>query len=221
MELWMLAFLQIMLINIILSGDNAIVIALASRNLPVSKRKLAIFWGAFGAIALRVLLTAVAIKLLQIPYLMAVGSLLLLWVALKLVIDNSNHQKISASQQLGMVVMTIVMADFIMSLDNVIAIAAVAHGDMFLIIFGISLSIPLIIWGSNLILWWLDTYPILIYIGAGVLGLTAGEMLLNEQKLAPFIENSLLIPHWLIACTIGLLVIVCGWLCNRILNIQS
>jgi YjbE family integral membrane protein len=183
MEWWIIAFIKIMLINIILSGDNAIVIAMASRNLPKHQRKIAVFWGAFGAIALRILLTLVAIQLLRIPFLTAAGGLLLVWVALKLMTHEENHSDIQATAYLGNVVMTIIIADFVMSLDNVIAITAVAKGDMLLITIGLILSIPLIIWGSGIILRVLERFPAFIYLGAAILGFTAGEMFVADKKV--------------------------------------
>ncbi len=144
-------FLEIMLINIVLSGDNAVVIALASKNLPVAQRKQAIWWGAFGAIALRVLLTLAAVYVLDIPYIQGIGSLLLLWIAIKLLIDEDGHSDVKEASTLGKAISTIILADFVMSLDNVLAIAAKAKGEVGVIILGIGLSIPIIIWGSNLV----------------------------------------------------------------------
>ncbi|GGK27951.1 hypothetical protein GCM10010965_20980 [Caldalkalibacillus thermarum] len=210
MEWWLLAFIKIVFINMILSGDNAIVIAMASRNLPETKRRLAIFWGAFGAIALRVILTVVAIQLLNIPFLMASGALLLLWVAIKLLADQEQEKDIQASNVLLTVVMTIMMADFIMSLDNVVAIAAVAKGDLLLIILGLILSIPIIIWGSHLVLGLLDRYPVFLYLGAAILGFTAGEMVLEDQKVSPWLESVWPFPHWGLPVSLAVLVIGIG-----------
>lgn len=173
---WLLLFLEIMLINVVLSGDNAVVIALASKNLPVAQRKQAIWWGAFGAIGLRVVLTIIAVYILKIPFIQAAGSLLLLWIAIKLLIDEEGHSDVREATTLGRAVWTIIVADFIMSLDNVLAIAAKAEGDIAVIILGIGLSVPIIIWGSTLVMKLLKKFPILVYLGAGILGYTAGEM---------------------------------------------
>lgn len=186
MEWWILALLKIMLINIILSGDNAIIIAMASRKLPKKQRRLAIFWGAFGAVALRIILTIVAIQLLKVPYLMAIGSLLLVWIAVKLLINEEDHSNIHASSSLKKVILTIVLADFIMSLDNVLAIAAIAKGSLLLITIGIIISIPLIIWGSVYITRLLNKYPMFIYLGSAILGFTAGEMLIRDPAIIHF-----------------------------------
>lgn len=216
METWLIAFLQIVLINIILSGDNAIIIAMASRNLPAHQRKLAIFWGAFGAVALRVVLTLVAIKLLKIPFLSAVGGLLLVWVAFKLLIQKEEHESIDASDHLNKVVMTIIMADFIMSLDNVLAIAAIAQGDSLLIIIGLILSIPLVVWGSHLILHLLEKFPSLIYIGSAILAFTGAEMVISDPRLGTLIHEFSPILASAIPILLAFKVIIIGWLCQRV-----
>ncbi|MDF2661818.1 MAG: rane protein, partial [Paenibacillus sp.] len=166
---WLLLFLQILLINIVLSGDNAVVIALASKNLPLHQRKQAIWWGAFGAIGLRLVLTVAAVFLLSIPFIQAAGSLLLLWIAIKLLADDESHATVKEASSLGKAIWTIIVADFVMSLDNVLAIAAKAQGNLSVIILGIGLSIPIIVWGSNLVVVLLQRYPIFIYAGAGIL----------------------------------------------------
>lgn len=205
-----LLFLEIMLINIVLSGDNAVVIAMASKNLPLEQRKKAVWWGAFGAVALRLVLTVVAVVLLKIPYIQAAGSLLLMYIALKLLLEDEGHSKIKEASSLAGAVWTIIVADFIMSLDNVLAIAAVAEGDLVLIILGIGLSIPLIIWGSTLIMKLLHKYPILVYIGAGILGYTAGEMMVSDQKVEKLLEHANPSLHWMIPIAATLIVIGAG-----------
>jgi YjbE family integral membrane protein len=184
-------FLQIMLINIVLSGDNAVVIALASKNLPIEQRKKAIWWGAFGAIALRLVLTLVAVALLDIPFIQAAGSLLLLWIAVKLLTEDDSHTNIKEAATLGKAVWTIIVADFVMSLDNVLAIAAKGNGNPTVIILGIGLSIPIIIWGSTLVMNLLNKYPILVFLGAGILGYTAGEMFVKDDKMAEWFNEFL------------------------------
>ncbi|MBW7458796.1 TerC family protein, partial [Paenibacillus sepulcri] len=176
-SLWV--FVQIIFINVLLSGDNAVVIALASQQLPPEQRRKAVWWGAAAAIGLRCLLTLVAITLLQIPYLQALGALLLFLIAVKLVMDaaspaEQSHQ-IRKPGSLAGAIRTIVVADFIMSLDNVLAIAAVAEGEPIMIMLGIGLSIPIIIWGSQLLGNLLKRYPPLVYAGGGLLGYAAGE----------------------------------------------
>ena len=185
----LLVFVEIVFINVLLSGDNAVVIALASQQLPARQRKKAVWWGAGVAVGLRCVLTIVAITLLKIPYLQAVGALLLFMIAVKLVTDAASHRG-GDSHQIGRVstlsgaVRTIVAADFIMSLDNVLAIAAVAEGEPVLIILGIALSIPMIIWGSQMLSSLLHKYPPLVYLGGGLLGYAAGEMLMHDPGIA-------------------------------------
>ncbi|WP_336786361.1 TerC family protein [Paenibacillus sp. MMO-177] len=190
-----LTFLQIVLINLLLSGDNAVVIAMASQQLPSKERKRAVWWGALAAVGLRCLLTLAAISLLQIPYLQAVGSVLLLYIAAKLLADAGQESggdlqmSRKKSKSLSQAVRTIVAADFIMSLDNVLAIAAVADGDTVLILLGIALSIPMIIWGSQLLGTLLHKFPPLVYIGAGLLGYAAGGMLVHDPGMDSLLFN--------------------------------
>ena len=186
-------FLQIVLINILLSGDNAIVIAMASQQLPPEQRKKAIWWGTFAAIALRCVLTFMAITLLKVPYLQAAGALLLFYIAYKLLVDAGDQPEghlVRKAGTLGQAVRTIITADFIMSLDNVLAIAAVAGGDMILILLGIALSIPMIIWGSQALGTLLQRFPILVYVGAALLAYAAGDMLMKDPGI-----SALLLPH--------------------------
>lgn len=207
---WFLLFLQIMLINIVLSGDNAVVIALASKNLPVSQRKQAIWWGAFGAIGLRLVLTIVAVSVLQVAYIQAIGSLLLLYIAIKLLIDDSGETHVKEASTLGKAIWTIILADFVMSLDNVLAIAAKAQNDITVIILGIGLSIPIIIWGSTLVMNLLHRFPILVYLGAGILGYTAGEMFLKDEKMAQYLHGDAI--HWIVPVALTVVVIAAGLL---------
>lgn len=217
MEWWVVDVIKIIVINLVLSGDNAVVIAMASRNLPEPLQRLAIFWGAVGAIALRVILTIVAVKLLSIPFLMSLGALLLLWVAVSLLKEESGekHQEIQAPNLLVNAVMIIMLADFIMSLDNVIAIAAVAQGSMFLIVLGLVISIPIIIWGSHFILKLLERYPLFLYLGSAILAYTAGEMILTDPQVSPFITGWWPFPHWLFPALMALLVTGAGYLCKQ------
>jgi YjbE family integral membrane protein len=202
-------FFQIMIVNLVLSGDNAVVIAMASKNLPPAQRTQAVWWGAFGAIGLRLLLTLIAVSILGIPYIQAIGSIFLLWIAVKLLVEDEGNQNIVVANSLGKAVRTIIMADLIMSLDNVLAIAAMAQNDVAIIILGISLSIPLIIWGSSIVMTLLHRYPVLVFLGAGILGYTAGEMFVNDSKMEPFV--SLYVPHWVVPIVTGLLVVAIGF----------
>ncbi|TBL78115.1 TerC family protein [Paenibacillus thalictri] len=207
---WFLLFLQIMLINIVLSGDNAVVIAMASKKLPISQRNKAIWWGAFGAVGLRLILTVVAVYVLSVPYIQAAGSLLLLWIAVKLLIDDDSHANVKEASTLGGAVWTIIVADFVMSLDNVLAIAAKADNDLLVIILGIGLSIPIIVWGSTLVMNLLNKYPILIYIGAGILGYTAGEMFMKDHAVVDFLFGNSEMVHWMIPAVTTIAVVLIG-----------
>lgn len=210
--------MQIILINIVLSGDNAVVIAMASKNLPQKLRKRAVIWGASVAIILRLLLTIVAVYLMKVPYLQVVGSVLLVYVAIKMLLDDNDHSSIGRAYSFMAVVWTIIVADFVMSLDNVLAIAAVAKGNVMLLFFGISLSIPLIIWGSAMIMNLLEKYPIFIYIGAGILGYTAGEMFLNEPKIQQLFLGVHESFHWFIPLLFTMVVIFSGLLKPMLFN---
>jgi YjbE family integral membrane protein len=219
----LILFLQIMLINIVLSGDNAVVIALASKNLPVEQRKLAVWWGAFGAIALRLVLTLVAVSLLDIPYIQAGGSILLFWIAIKLLTDDDSHANVKEASTLGKAIWTIIVADFVMSLDNVLAIAAKGNGNNTVIILGIGLSIPIIIWGSTLVMNLLHKYPVLVLLGAGILGYTAGEMFVKDEKMIDWFLHDYEFLHVWIPIIASALVIVIGasvkWL--RLLQLKT
>ncbi|WP_019533032.1 TerC family protein [Paenibacillus ginsengihumi] len=205
---WLWLFLQIMLINIVLSGDNAVVIAMASKNLPRPQRQQAIWWGAFGAIGLRVVLTIIAVYILKVPYIQSAGSLLLLWIAVKLLTDDEGHSNIREAPTLGKAIWTIIVADFVMSLDNVLAIAAKANGDLAVIIMGIGLSIPLIIWGSTMVVQLLSRFPVLVYLGAAILGYTAGEMFIADEQVSRIVLQA--VPHQVVPLVGAMLVIAAG-----------
>jgi YjbE family integral membrane protein len=182
---------QIIMIDILLGGDNAVVIALACRRLHPSQRKLGILWGTLGAIVLRVLLIFFALQLLAIPYLKIVGALLLLWIGVKLLVpedEDTAHSDIQASDKLWSAVKTIIVADFVMSLDNVLAIAGAAHGaqpdhHMLLVIFGLLVSIPIIVWGSQMVMKLMDRFPVIITLGGMLLGWIAGTMALTDPAV--------------------------------------
>ncbi|WP_323000224.1 TerC family protein [Castellaniella sp.] len=180
------AVFQIILIDILLGGDNAVVIALACRNLQPAQRMQGILWGTAGAIILRVVLIAFALTLLGIPFLKVVGGGLLLWIGIKLLLpEDDAHDKIKGSASIWAAVKTIIIADFVMSLDNVIAIAGAAqnaHADhqIGLVIFGLLVSVPIIVWGSTLVLKLIDRFPLVVTLGAGLLGWIAGGMLITD-----------------------------------------
>ncbi len=182
---------QIIMIDIVLGGDNAVVIALACRRLPPAQRAKGILWGTAGAIILRVILIFFALILLSVPYLKLVGALLLVWIGVKLLIpeDEDAHAKIEGSDRLWAAVKTVIVADLVMSVDNVIAIAGAAEAaggshQMPLVIFGLLVSIPIIVWGSQLVLKLMDRFPIIITVGAMLLGWIAGTMAVTDPALA-------------------------------------
>jgi YjbE family integral membrane protein len=175
--------LKIIMIDLLLSGDNAVVIALACRNLPVDQRKKGILYGVIGAIGLRVALTFFAVSLLALPYLKVIGAFLLLWIGIKLILPEKEEPGdggIKAVSHLWGAVKTIILADLVMSLDNVIGVAGAAHGNGFLLIFGLLVSIPLIAWSSQLVLKLIDRFPFVVDAGGALLGYVAGEMLASE-----------------------------------------
>jgi YjbE family integral membrane protein len=179
-QFW-LAGLEIIVVNILLSGDNAVVIALACRNLPPRQRTWGVFWGAVGAIVLRIILTFFAVALLEVPYLKLIGGLLLLWIGVKLIVeeDEEGHE-IKASDRLLAAVRTVIVADLVMSIDNVVAVAAAAKGSLLLLIFGLVISIPLVVLGAQLILKLIQRLPLLVVAGGGLLGFIAGELFVTD-----------------------------------------
>lgn len=184
-EFWSGLF-AIIVIDLVLAGDNAIVIGMAARNLPAHQQKKAIVWGTIGAIIIRALATLAVVWLLQIPGLMLVGGLMLIWIALKLLIQEEGHETVKASGSLGAAIWTIIVADAVMGLDNVIAVAGAAHGHFMLVVIGLLISVPVMVWGSTLVLKAIERFPIIIYAGSGVLAYTAGSMITSEKFLSPF-----------------------------------
>jgi YjbE family integral membrane protein len=205
------AILQIIWIDLLLSGDNAVVIALACRQLPPHLRKWGIILGAGMAILLRIVFAVIISYLLAIPFLKVVGGLLLVWIAVKLIRGEESaegHENIQASDKLYRAIWTIAVADAVMSLDNVVAIAAVAKGDVILFSFGLALSIPLIMLGSQLILSMIERFPVIVWAGAALLGWIAGEMIIGD----PVVERTFGLVHhgapMYIAAAIGAVVVV-------------
>ncbi|MDT8903555.1 TerC family protein [Anaeroselena agilis] len=210
---FLVALSKIMMVNIVLSGDNAVVIAMASRCLPPKQQKMAILWGSAGAIGLRIVLTIVAVVLLKIPYLQFAGGLLLVWIAAKLLVEENSCDNINASDSLWAAVKTIIVADIVMSLDNTLAIAAIAEGDYVLLGVGLALSIPLIIFGSRVLVMLMDRFPIIVYIGAALIAWTAGEMINADPKIGVHIVEYL--PHWLVPAAITVGVVGYGYRTQR------
>ncbi|HXH01828.1 MAG TPA: TerC family protein [Candidatus Competibacteraceae bacterium] len=213
-----LAVLQIIAIDILLGGDNAVVIALACRRLPERQRNQGIFWGVFGAIALRIVLIFFALQLLALPFLKVLGAVLLLWIGIKLLQPDheEGHAHIAASTSLLGAIKTIIVADAVMSLDNVIAVAGAAKGHLGLVVFGILVSVPIIVWGSKLVLKLMDRFPIVITLGGALLGYIAGEMTITDIALKDGIDRQWPVLHYLAPAAGALLVVVIGtWLARR------
>ncbi|GGE62315.1 TerC family protein [Priestia taiwanensis] len=201
------ALLSIVVIDLVLAGDNAIVIGLAARNLPKDQQKKVIFWGTAGAIIIRALLTLAVTWLLKIPGLLLVGGILLVWIAYKLLVDEKEHGDVK-SDSLWTAVKTIIIADTVMGLDNVLAIAGASHGSFLLVVLGLLISIPIVVWGSTLILKLIDRYPIIIYIGSAVLAWTASKMIVDEPFLQAFFLNNPMLKWGLtIVLVVGVLLL--------------
>jgi len=181
-EFWV-GLVKIIGVNIILSGDNAVVIALAARSLPPKQQTQAIIWGSGAAIVMRIILTLFAVALLTLPWLKIVGSVLLFWIGVKLLVPEEDDAEIEASTQLLSAIKTILIADLVMSLDNVIAVAAAAGGSILLLILGLAISIPLVIFGATLLLKLMERFPVIITIGGALIGWVAGEMLVTDPAL--------------------------------------
>jgi YjbE family integral membrane protein len=186
---------SIIWVNIILSGDNAVVIALAARSLPPHQQKQAIFWGSAAAIVMRVVLTIIAVEMLKWPFLKIIGAMLLVYIGVSLMLEEDDGDGDVGKGSGGMLaaIRTILIADLVMSLDNVLAVAAAAKGNIVLLVVGLALSIPLIIFGSTLLLKVMERFPIIITAGAALLGFLAGEMLLTDPALVARIGE---LPHW-------------------------
>ncbi|MDO5691419.1 MAG: TerC family protein [Pseudomonadota bacterium] len=217
-----LAVGQIIMIDILLGGDNAVVIALACRQLPPHQRRKGILWGTAGAIVLRVILIAFALALLQIPFLKFVGALLLIWIGVKLIApeEEDGHGGIEGSDKLWGAVKTVIVADLVMSIDNVIAIAGAAQGagekhQLALVIFGLLVSIPIIVWGSQLVLKLMDRFPIIITLGGMLLGWIAGTMAHTDPALVTYIPQDKAV-HYAMGVAGALLVLAIGkWVQGR------
>jgi len=211
------AVLQIVAIDIVLSGDNAVVIALACRNLPVAQRRIGILWGVAGAVLLRVLLTVFAVRLLGFPWLKLGGGFLLLWIGIQLLVpEEDGAPDIKPADHLLGAIRTIIVADFVMSLDNVIGVAAAAKDNIYLLGFGLLVSIPLIVWSSQLILKLMERFPVVVVLGAGLLGWVAGEMMVGDLAVRDWIATQWPIAYHLLPALGTLLVVLTGkWMEHR------
>ena len=186
---WFSALGAIILIDLVLAGDNALVIGLAARNVPPAMQKKVVLWGTLGAIAIRAALTMVVVYLLRIPGFLVIGGIALVYIGWKLTQDNSGGHEIQAATSVRGAVQTIIVADAVMGVDNVLAVGGAAHGSMLLVFIGLAVSIPIVVWGSTLVLRLVERFPAIIWLGAGVLGWTAVKMILAEPLLAPWVGD--------------------------------
>lgn len=218
-QFW-LAALEIIVINVLLSGDNAVVIALACRNLPPHQRRWGVFWGAAGAIVLRIVLTIFAVSLLTLPYLKIVGGALLLWIGVNLIAEEDDGgddgSAVQGSDRLLSAVRTVIVADLVMSIDNVLGVAAAAKGSILLLVFGLVVSIPLVIAGSQVIMRLIERFPVLILAGGGLLGFVAGEMVVEDAAISGWVKAHAHAFEWLVpAAGVVIVVGVAKWVQRR------
>lgn len=209
-------FFTIIGIDVILSGDNAVVIALAARSLPPHQQKRAVFWGAGAAVGLRVMLVAVAVQLLRFPYLKLAGGAMLLWIAVKLLLPESDEADVAPADHLWAAVKTIVVADFVMSLDNIVAVAAATKGSVLLLALGLLISIPLVVFGASMLMKLMDRWPVIITLGAALLGWVSLEMATSDPVVAPLLHELPGYFHFVLPALGAIFVVVTGkWFALR------
>jgi YjbE family integral membrane protein len=214
---WWSALLAIVLIDLVLAGDNAIVIALAARNLPPDLRAKAVIWGTVGAIAVRSVMTLGVVWLLQIPGLMLVGGLGLLWIAYRLLADQDEGDHGPAASTFWGAMKTIIVADALMGVDNVLGVAGAAHGAMDLVVIGLLVSVPIVVFGSNVVLKLVERFPAIIQLGAAVLAFTAAKMVVHEPWLAPVfgadadLSSTQSVTRWAVYLAAVAGVLLAGW----------
>jgi len=213
-QFW-IGFINIIILDLVLSGDNAVVIGMAARALPERQRKKAIIFGTSAAIVLRVALTGIAAYLLNIPLLMSIGGLILLWIAVKLVAEEDGETEVHVGRGLKEAIKTIIVADVVMSLDNVLAVAGAAHGNFWLVLFGLMLSIPIIMWGSRMIAVMMNKLPWLVFIGSAILGYTAGQLIVEDPIIHQQFVESVPTLSWAVPLALALLVVIAGGALKR------
>ena len=202
--------LQIIGINIVLSGDNAVVIALASRALPPEQQRRAIAWGSGAAIVMRIVLTFTAVALLEMPYLKLVGSLFLIWIGIQLLDSDEEDGPVESGGTVATAIRTILVADLVMSLDNVLGVAAAAKGNTLLLVLGLAISIPLVIFGANLLLRLMERFPIIVTLGAALLGYVGGEMAVNDLAVVGWIDSHFYALHQIVPIGCAAFILVVG-----------
>jgi len=209
---YLIPLTQIIGINIVLSGDNAVVIALAARALPLGQQKRAVVWGSGAAIVMRILLTLTAVALLSMPYLKLVGSVILIWIGVRLLDsdDNVNEGEIKSSSSLLTAIRAILFADMVMSLDNVLGVAAAAEGNIPLLIIGLGLSIPVVVFGANVLLRLMERFPVIITLGAVLIGYVGGEMAVTDPAIAGWVDLRFQALRVIVPIACGALVLLLG-----------
>ncbi|WP_138751943.1 TerC family protein [Paenibacillus sinopodophylli] len=207
------ALLTIVFIDLILAGDNAIVIGLAARNLPKEQQKKAVIWGTAGAVGIRVIATLLVVQLLNVPWLNLVGGLLLVWIAYKLVVQEDSHSGMKSGNTLWQSIRTIIIADAAMGIDNVIAVAGAAHGDTLLVVLGLIISVPVVVWGSTIFIKLINRFEWIVYVGSAVLAYTAAKMITHEKSLKSFFENPWYL--WAFVVVVVAATIAGGFITNR------
>lgn len=212
---FLMALGSIVILDLVLAGDNAVVIAMASRNLPEVIRKKAIYIGTAGAIIIRLLMTLLAVWILTVPFLQAIGGLVLIPIAIKLLKPDKKEEEIETKDNFWAAIKTIIIADAAMGIDNVLAIAGVAAGDFLLVILGILISVPIVVWGSQIIGVWMQKQPLLIYIGAGILAWTAGAMILHDKIVGGYLNVVLGGNGYLIPAVVTVAVLARGYFLAR------
>ena len=211
----LLAILQIIIIDILLAGDNAIVIGMAAKNLPENLRKRAIFWGTAGAIGLRLIMAILLIEAIEnIPALRIVGGIMLLWIGYSLLKDGDNEHNIEAKDNIWGAIATIIIADGVMGIDNVLGVVAAAEGHFGLVVAGMLVTVPIIVWGSTIFVKLIDKFPVILYVGGGILGWVSASMIQHDPMAAPYIEPYSLPFH--IACVV--LVLAAAIIRNRLVK---
>ena len=214
-EFWV-GLVKIIWINIILSGDNAVVIALAARSLPPAQQKKAVFWGAGAAVVLRIVLTVVAVELMTLPFLQVVGGLLLLWIGVQLLSNDEEDQgEAKEFGSMAAAIRTILIADLVMSLDNVIAVAAAAQGNFALLVIGLAISIPLVIFGSTLMIKLMERFPVIVVLGAALIGWVAGETIVGDVMLEGTLKGNPWLHYGAAVAGAVFVVVVGRWLARR------
>lgn len=205
--------MSVILIDIVLAGDNAIIIGMAARNLPREIQKKTIIWGTMGAVIIRVLATALLAVILEVPGIHLIGGLLLLWIAYKLLKDRKKDHCVKECTSFWSAVGTIIAADAAMGIDNIIAVAGASHGNILILFAGLMISIPIVVWGSTMIIKLIDRFPVIIYVGAAVIAYTAAGMITKEPMIAQFLISYPQI-NWLITF-VAVIVVVSAGLINK------